>query len=198
VLILGDNVFYGNGLLDVLRRAAQVDGGGLIFGCRVKDPERFGVVEFDEFGKILSIEEKPVRPKSNYAVPGLYFFDNEVIDIASRLKPSARGEFEIADVIQEYLRRGELRLELFDRDFIWLDTGTHESLLEASVFVERVERREGLKVACIEEVAYRMRYIDAERIRRLAQPLRKNGYGRNLLQLISEDALLKEGLTARM
>jgi glucose-1-phosphate thymidylyltransferase len=197
-MILGDNVLYGNGLSDVLRRAVQIDGGGLIFGCRVKDPERYGVVEFDESGRVLSIEEKPARPKSNYAVPGLYFFDNDVIDVASRLKPSARGEFEIADVIQEYLKRGKLRVELFGSDFTWLDTGTHESLLEASIFVESIERREGLKVACIEEVAYRMGYIDAECIRRLAQPLQKNGYGRYLLSLIDEQNERKGGMWPQM
>ena len=191
-LILGDNVFYGHGLLDVLRRAVQVDEGGLIFGCRVKDPERYGVVELDESGKVLSIEEKPARPKSNYAVPGLYFFDNDAIDIASRLKPSARGELEIAHVIDVYLKRESLKVELLGRGFAWLDTGTCPSLIEASMFIEK---RQGLKVACIEEVAYRMGYIDAERIRSLAEPLQKSGYGRYLLQLVSEDA---EGLTARM
>ena len=194
-LILGDNVFYGHGLLDVLRRAVQVDEGGLIFGCRVKDPERYGVVELDESGKVLSIEEKPARPKSNYAVPGLYFFDNDAIDIASRLKPSARGELEIAHVIDVYLKRESLKVELLGRGFAWLDTGTCPSLLEASMFIETIEKRQGLKVACIEEVAYRMGYIDAERIRSLAEPLQKSGYGRYLLQLVSEDA---EGLTARM
>jgi glucose-1-phosphate thymidylyltransferase len=194
-LILGDNVFYGHGLLDVLRRAVQVVEGGLIFGCRVKDPERYGVVELDESGKVLSIEEKPARPKSNYAVPGLYFFDNDVIDIALRLKPSARGELEIAHVIDVYLKRENLKVELLGRGFAWLDTGTCPSLLEASMFIETIEKRQGLKVACIEEVAYRMGYIDAERIRSLAEPLQKSGYGRYLLQLVSEDA---EGLTARM
>ena len=194
-LILGDNVFYGHGLLDVLRRAVQVVEGGLIFGCRVKDPERYGVVELDESGKVLSIEEKPARPKSNYAVPGLYFFDNDAIDIASRLKPSARGELEIAHVIDVYLKRESLKVELLGRGFAWLDTGTCPSLLEASMFIETIEKRQGLKVACIEEVAYRMGYIDAERIRSLAEPLQKSGYGRYLLQLVSEDA---EGLTARM
>ena len=194
-LILGDNVFYGHGLLDVLRRAVQVDEGGLIFGCRVKDPERYGVVELDESGKVLSIEEKPARPKSNYAVPGLYFFDNDAIDIASRLKPSARGELEIAHVIDVYLKRESLKVELLGRGFAWLDTGTCPSLLEASMFIETIEKRQGLKVACIEEVAYRRGYIDAERIRSLAEPLQKSGYGRYLLQLVSEDA---EGLTARM
>ncbi len=185
-LILGDNIFYGHGLADILNRAVQVKNGGLILGCRVKDPERYGVVEFDERGRVIGIEEKPARPKSNYAVPGLYFFDKNAVDIASRLKPSQRGELEIADVIQEYLVHGDLSVELLGRGFTWLDTGTHESLLEASTFVETIERRQGLKVACIEEVAYRMGYIDEECVRSLAEPLGQNGYGRYLLQLISE------------
>ncbi len=197
-LVLGDNVFYGQGLQDILERAVRVERGGLIFGCRVKDPERYGVVEFDGSGRVLSIEEKPVRPKSNYAVPGLYFFDNDAVDIASRLKPSARGELEIAEIIQEYLRRGELTVELLGRGFAWLDTGTHESLLEASMFIETIERRQGLKVACLEEIAFRMGYIDAERVRRLAEPLRKSAYGQYLLQFISEHASLKESFTAKM
>jgi glucose-1-phosphate thymidylyltransferase len=185
-LILGDNIFYGHGLPDILRRAVQVEKGGLIFGCRVKDPERYGVAEFDDFGNVLSIEEKPAKPKSNFAVPGLYFFDNDAVAIASHLKPSARGELEIADVINEYLTRKELRVELLGRGFAWLDTGTHESLLEASTFIETIEKRQGLKVACIEEIAYRMGYIDAERVRSLAEPARKNGYGKYLLGLITE------------
>jgi glucose-1-phosphate thymidylyltransferase len=185
-LILGDNIFYGHGLPEILERALWVEKGGLIFGCRVKDPERYGVVEFDETGRVIGIEEKPSRPKSNFAVPGLYFFDNDAVDIASRLTPSARGELEIAHVIHEYLKRGDLRVELFGRGFAWLDTGTHESLLEAGKFIETIEKRQGLKVACIEEVAYRKGYIDAERIRRLAEPFRKNGYGRYLLQLVGE------------
>lgn len=192
-LILGDNVFYGHGLPDVLQRAVQVEKGGLIFGCRVKDPERYGVVEFDDAGKVLGIEEKPSCPKSNYAVPGLYFFDNDAVHIASRLKPSARGEFEIADVIHEYLRRGDLRVELLGRGFAWLDTGTHESLLEAGMFIETIEKRQGLKVACIEEVAFRMGYIDADQVRGLAEPLRKNGYGRYLLQIVDEHKEQKDG-----
>ncbi len=185
-LILGDNIFYGNGLPDILKRAVQVEKGGLIFGCRVKDPERYGVVEFDKFGKVLSIEEKPAFPKSNFAVPGLYFFDNDAVAIASGLKPSARGELEIAGVIQEYLRRKELSVEILGRGFAWLDTGTHESLLEASTFIETIEKRQGLKIACIEEVAYRMGYIDADRLIDLAKPLSKNGYGRYLLGLVHE------------
>lgn len=185
-LILGDNIFYGHGLQEILKRAVTLEKGGLVFGCRVTDPERYGVVEFDDSGTVLSIEEKPVHPKSNFAIPGLYFFDNDAVTIAAELKPSARGELEIADVIQEYLRRGRLRVEILGRGFAWLDTGTHESLLEASLFIETIEKRQGLKVACIEEVAYRMGYIDAARLAQLAEPLRKNGYGRYLLALASE------------
>jgi glucose-1-phosphate thymidylyltransferase len=185
-LILGDNIFYGSGLPDLLKRAVKVERGGLIFGYRVNDPERYGVVEFDGSGRVIGIEEKPAHPKSNYAVPGLYFFSNDAVDIASRLKPSARGELEIAEVIHAYLKRGDLSIELFGRGFAWLDTGTHESLLEASTFIETIEKRQGLKVACIEEIAYRMGYIDAERLRRLAEPLQKNGYGQYLLQVIRE------------
>ena len=185
-LILGDNIFYGAGLPDMLKRAVRLERGGLIFGCRVKDPERYGVVEFDDRGKVLGIEEKPARPKSNYAVPGLYFFDNRVVDIASELKPSARGELEIVDVINAYLAGEELRVELMGRGFAWLDTGTHESLLEASTFIETIEKRQGLKVACVEEVAYRMGYIDSGQVRRLADPLRKNGYGAYLLRILDE------------
>ena len=185
-LILGDNIFYGHGLPEILRKATQVDKGGLVFGYWVKDPERYGVVQFDESGKVLSIEEKPQKPKSHYAVPGLYFYDNNVVEIASRLKPSARGELEITDVNREYLKRGALRVELLGRGFAWLDTGTHESLLEASNFIETIEKRQGLKVACVEEIAYRMGYIDSNQVRKLAEPLYKNGYGQYLLQIINE------------
>lgn len=185
-LILGDNIFYGHGLPEILRRTIEIKKGGLIFGYWVRDPERYGVVEFNESGKVLSIEEKPSKPRSNYAVPGLYFYDNDVVEIASKLKPSARGELEITDVNEEYLRRGNLRVEILGRGFAWLDTGTHESLLEACNFIETIEKRQGLKVACIEEVAYRMGYIDADQVRRLAEPLRKNGYGEYLLQIINE------------
>jgi len=185
-LILGDNIFYGHGLPEILQRAVQLEKGGLVFGYWVKDPERYGVVDFDKTGKVLSIEEKPKKPKSNYAVPGLYFFDNDVVEIASGLKPSARGELEIADVINTYLKRGDLRVELLGRGFAWLDTGTHESLLEASAFIETIEKRQGLKVACIEEIAYYMGYIDAEQVRRLAEPLNKNEYGQYLLQIADE------------
>ena len=185
-LILGDNIFYGHGLPEILRKATRVDKGGLIFGYWVKDPERYGVVEFDESGAVLGIEEKPQKPKSHYAVPGLYFYDNEVVEIASKLKPSARGELEITDVNREYLLRRNLRVELLGRGFAWLDTGTHESLLEASNFIETIEKRQGLKVACVEEVAYRMGYIDSNQLQKLAEPLCKNGYGQYLLQIINE------------
>lgn len=185
-LILGDNIFYGHGFSEILQRSVELKNGGIVFGYWVNDPERYGVVEFDDSKKVLSIEEKPEKPKSNYAVPGLYFFDNDVVEIASGLKPSARGELEIADVITAYLRRGNLNVELLGRGFAWLDTGTHESLLEASSFVETIEKRQGLKVACIEEIAYRMGYIDANQVRRLAEKLRKNQYGEYLLQIINE------------
>jgi len=185
-LILGDNIFYGHGLPDILRRAIEFEKGGLVFGYWVKDPERYGVVEFDPSGKVLGIEEKPSRPKSNYAVPGLYFYDNDVVEIASSLKPSARGELEITDINREYLKRGELRVELLGRGFAWLDTGTHESLLEASNFIETIEKRQGLKISCVEEIAYRMGYIDADRLRCLVEPLCKNGYGQYLLEIVNE------------
>ena len=186
-LILGDNIFYGHGLPEILQRAVQLDKGGLVFGYWVKDPERYGVVDFDQNGNVLSIEEKPKKPKSNYAVPGLYFFDNDVIEIASKLKPSARGELEIADVISAYLKRGELKVELLGRGFAWLDTGTHDSLLEACTFIETIEKRQGLKVACIEEIAYHMGYIDAEQVNKLAEPLEKNEYGEYLRRMAEED-----------
>ena len=185
-LILGDNIFYGHGFQQILRRAAQIEDGAMIFGYWVRDPDRYGVVEFDPSGKVLSIEEKPKTPKSNFAVPGLYFFDSEVVNIASGLKPSARGELEIADVINTYLSQGKLRVELLGRGFAWLDTGTHDSLLEAGTFVETIEKRQGLKIACVEEVAYRMGYINAAKLTDLAQPMRNNGYGQYLLQLIKE------------
>jgi len=185
-LILGDNIFYGHGFQQTLRKATQLKKGGLIFGYWVRDPERYGVVEFDGSGKVLSIEEKPGQPKSNYAVPGLYFFDNRVVEIAYALKPSARGELEIADVINDYLARGDLHVELLGRGFAWLDTGTHDSLLEASTFVETIEKRQGLKIACVEEVAYRMGYIDSRQIIKLAAPMIKNGYGEYLLKLAQE------------
>jgi glucose-1-phosphate thymidylyltransferase len=186
-LILGDNIFYGHGLSQILRKATQVSEGGVIFGYWVRDPERYGVVQFDGEGKVLNIEEKPVKPKSNYAVPGLYFYDNEVVAIASSLKPSARGELEITDVNRGYLNRGKLRVELLGRGFAWLDTGTHESLLEACNFIETIERRQGLKIACLEEVAFRMGYIDTHQLQCLAEPLCKSGYGEYLMQILREE-----------
>ena len=185
-LILGDNIFYGHGLPDVLRKAVQLDSGGLIFGCWVHDPWRYGVVEFDASGEVLSIEEKPAEPKSQYAVPGLYFYDNDVVHIAAELKPSARGELEITDLNREYLKRGKLQARILGRGFAWLDAGTHESLLEAAMFVRTIEQRQGLKVACVEEVAYRMGYINAEQAFRLADSLGKNEYAQYLRQIIEE------------
>ena len=183
-MILGDNIFYGHGLGETLQRARASLRGGTILGYRVSDPERYGVVEFEPSGKVLSIEEKPAKPRSRYAVTGLYFYDNQVLDIAATLKPSARGELEITDLNRVYLERGQLHLELLGRGYAWLDTGTHESLLSASQFVEAIEKRQGLKIACIEEIAYEMKFIDAEQVRRLAQPLMKNAYGQYLLGVI--------------
>jgi len=185
-LILGDNIFYGHGFQETLRQAAAFESGAVVFGYWVRDPERYGVVEFDDQCRVVSIEEKPARPKSPYAVPGLYFYDNRVIEIAGSLKPSARGELEITDVNLEYLRRGELRVELLGRGFAWLDTGTHDSLMEAGAFVETLEKRQGLKVSCVEEVAYRMGYIDADQLKKLAEPMLKNGYGQYLMNLLSD------------
>ena len=185
-LVLGDNIFYGHGLPEILRRAVQLEKGGLVFGYWVRDPERYGVVEFDKSGRVLNIEEKPAKPKSNFAVPGLYFYDNSVVEIACGLKPSSRGELEITAVNEAYLKRGELRVEIIGRGFAWLDTGTHESLLEACNFIETIEKRQGLKVACLEEVALRMGYISADQVRLLAEPLCKNGYGQYLLQILNE------------
>ena len=186
-LILGDNLFFGHSLSEILTRAVQMEKGGVVFGYWVRDPERYGVVDFDENGNVLSIEEKPAKPKSNYAVPGLYFFDNDVVEIASSLKPSARGELEIADVIDAYLQIGDLKVELLGRGFAWLDTGTHESFLEASVFIETIQKRQGLKIACIEEIAWRLGYIDKEQVIRLAEPYLKNEYGQYLMDIVNED-----------
>jgi glucose-1-phosphate thymidylyltransferase len=183
-LVLGDNIFHGHGLPDQLREAAQRPDGATVFAYRVHDPERYGVVEFDEQGKVLSLEEKPERPRSHYAVTGLYFYDNSVIDIASDLAPSARGELEITDVNRKYLHRGALRVEALGRGVAWLDTGTHESLLQAANFIEAIETRQGLKVSCPEEIAFRSGYIDADQLTRLAQPLRKTGYGAYLLEVL--------------
>lgn len=190
-LILGDNIFYGHGFKSILRRAVSLEKGGLIFGYWVRDPERYGIVEFDRCGTVMSIEEKPQQPKSRYAVPGLYFYDNDVIDIAANLKPSARGELEITDVNKEYLRRGELRVELLGRGFAWLDTGTHDSLIEASSYIETIEKRQGLKISCVEEVAYRMGFIDAEQVRSLAEPMKKNGYGLYLLNILQDQVIFQ-------
>jgi glucose-1-phosphate thymidylyltransferase len=183
-LVLGDNIFYGHGFSEQVRAAAEQREGATVFGYYVKDPERYGVVELDAHDRAVSIEEKPKQPKSNYAVTGLYFYDNQVLDIARSLKPSPRGELEITDVNREYLRRGQLRVELMGRGYAWLDTGTHESLQEASTFIEILSRRQGLMIACPEEIAYRMGYIDAAKVAELAEPMKKNEYGRYLLQLI--------------
>ncbi|MGY3777171.1 glucose-1-phosphate thymidylyltransferase RfbA [Isobaculum melis] len=182
-LILGDNIYHGDGLSQMLQRAANKDSGATVFGYHVNDPERFGVVEFDQEMRAVSIEEKPETPKSNYAVTGLYFYDNQVVEIAKNIQPSERGELEITDVNKAYLERGILDVELMGRGFAWLDTGTHESLLEASTFIETIEKRQNLKVACLEEISYRMGYITKEQLLALAEPLKKNGYGQYLLRL---------------
>ncbi|MBI5579612.1 MAG: glucose-1-phosphate thymidylyltransferase RfbA [Deltaproteobacteria bacterium] len=188
-LILGDNIFYGPGLPMILREAVKLTRGGLIFGYPVRDPERYGVVEFDANRRVIGIEEKPKKPKSNYAVPGLYFFDNDVIDIAAKLRPSARGEIEITDVNLAYLRRGDLRVEPLGRGFAWLDTGTHEALQQAASYVQVIQDRQGLKISCIEEIAYRLGYIDRSRLLVLAAELAKNDYGRYLMDIANEDGL---------
>jgi len=187
-LILGDNIFYGYGFSEILQNARKnvEDGNSTVFGYYVNDPGRYGVAAFDENGVVTSIEEKPQKPKSNYAVVGLYFYTNDVIEIAKTIKPSHRGELEITTVNQEYLKQLNLKVELLGRGFAWLDTGTHDSLMEAGQFVETIEKRQGLKVACLEEIAFRMKYIDAEQVKKLAEPLRKNGYGQYLLKLIKE------------
>ena len=184
-LILGDNIFYGVGLGGNLKKINNPDGG-VVFAYHVSDPERYGVVEFDENNKVLSIEEKPTAPKSNYAVPGLYFYDNDVVKIAKELKPSPRGEYEITDVNKEYLRRGKLQVSIMDRGTAWLDTGTFPSLMQAGQFVQVIEERQGLKIGCIEEVAYNMGYINDEQLRKVATPLTKSGYGTYLLQLLNQ------------
>ncbi|WP_024416318.1 glucose-1-phosphate thymidylyltransferase RfbA [Streptococcus suis] len=185
-LILGDNIYHGNGLTKMLQRAASKEKGATVFGYQVKDPERFGVVEFDADMNAISIEEKPENPKSNFAVTGLYFYDNDVVEIAKNIKPSPRGELEITDVNKAYLDRGDLSVELMGRGFAWLDTGTHESLLEAAQYIETVQRLQNVQVANLEEIAYRMGYITKEQVYELAQPLKKNEYGQYLLRLIGE------------
>ncbi|MBV7537382.1 glucose-1-phosphate thymidylyltransferase RfbA [Duganella sp. sic0402] len=185
-LILGDNIYYGNDLDALLRSATEHTEGATVFAYHVQDPERYGVVEFDEQRTAVSIEEKPTQPKSNYAVTGLYFYDNKVCDIAASIKPSARGELEITDVNKVYLEQGRLSVEVMGRGMAWLDTGTHESLLEAGQFIATIEKRQGLKVACPEEIAYRKGYINAEQLRKLAEPLKKNQYGQYLLQILED------------
>lgn len=188
-MVLGDNIFYGSGFTKLLRNAvedAEKNKKATVFGYWVSDPERYGVAEFDKQGNCLSIEEKPKNPKSNYAVVGLYFYPNKVVDVAKHIKPSARGELEITTVNQEFLKDGELKVQVFGRGFAWLDTGTHDSLAEASTFVEVIEKRQGLKVACLEGIAYRRGWISEERMRELAEPMKKNQYGQYLLRVIAE------------
>jgi glucose-1-phosphate thymidylyltransferase len=185
-MVLGDNIFYGNGFSGMLKNADARTSGGTVFAYPVLDPERYGVVEFDANGKVLSIEEKPAKPKSNYAVPGLYFYDNRVVDFVKEQKPSSRGELEITCLNQRYLKMGELQVEILGRGFAWLDTGTHDSLLEAGSFVETLEKRQGLKIACIEEIAWNKGFIDSAQLEKLGSELSKNGYGQYLLRLLAE------------
>ena len=188
-LVLGDNIFYGHDLPRILSEAAGRESGATVFGYYVRDPERYGVVEFDGQGRVISIMEKPKAPKSNYAVVGLYFFDNDVVRVAKKVKPSWRGELEITDVNNAYLAGGNLRVMLMGRGYAWLDTGTHDSLADATQFVKTIEDRQGLKVACVEEISYRMGYIDAEMLSRIAEPLKKSGYGEYLLNLLKSDGV---------
>ena len=186
-LILGDNVFYGHGLVDLVKKARERSNGASVFGYWVKNPEEYGVVDFDAQGKATRLEEKPKNPKSHYAVTGLYFYDNQVVDIASNLKPSARGELEITDVNKKYLEQGNLTVEILGRGFAWLDTGSHHALTEATNFIETIERRQGLKISCPEEIAFNRGLIDAAQLEKLAAPLKKNGYGQYLLDLLKQD-----------
>jgi glucose-1-phosphate thymidylyltransferase len=186
-LALGDNIFYGNNLAEIVQRATQRQGGATVFAYRVRDPQRYGVVEFDDSGRAVGLQEKPQKPRSPYAVTGLYFYDNRVLDVAAGLKPSSRGELEITDVNLHYLRAGDLHVEILGRGMAWLDTGTHESLLLASTFIQTIEQRQDLKVACLEEVAYKMGYIQAEDVLRIAQTMEKNEYGQYLRRLIEEE-----------
>ncbi|MCF7914644.1 MAG: glucose-1-phosphate thymidylyltransferase RfbA [Spirochaetaceae bacterium] len=188
-LVLGDNIFFGHDFADLIESAATQQSGATVFGYYVRDPQRYGVVEFDKNGRAISLEEKPAEPKSNYAVVGLYFYDNDVVEIAENLSPSARGEYEITDVNLEYLKRGTLQVQMMGRGFAWLDTGTHDSMVEASNFVKAIEDRQGLKIACIEEIAWRQGFIDGAQLRQLAEPLVKSGYGEYLLHLIEEEEM---------
>ena len=190
-LVLGDNIFFGHNFGQVVQRCSALKEGGIIFGYLVKDPERYGVVEFDAANRVIGIEEKPVRPKSRYAVPGLYFYDNDVVQVAKSIKPSARGEREITAVNLHYLEKGQLSVELLGRGFCWLDTGTHESLQHAASYVETVQERQGLKIACIEEIAYRLGYIDRAQVERLAASMLKNQYGQYLMDLLNETSTLR-------
>lgn len=189
-LILGDNIFYGSGLIQMVKNAAVLKDGAIVFGYQVKDPQRFGVVEFDKDKNAVSIEEKPEKPKSNFAVTGLYFYDNDVVRIAKNVKPSERGEFEITSINQEYLKKGKLKVELLGRGFAWLDTGTHDSLIEAGQFVQTIEHRQGYKIACLEEIAYNNGWISKDKILEIAKPLSKNGYGQYLFDLVKEGNVL--------